>query len=130
MFEQFLYVSSLSRECALTDVVRIVSSSRRNNAREGITGLLLFDGKSFCQYLEGEAAALAGLKKKILADIRHHYIRVLLEGRASARKFDGWRIGFAYSDVTHALNSLVGLKGDAALAELMRIREMPEFEYL
>lgn len=130
VLQQFLYISCLSAECLLTDVVRIISSSRRNNAAAGITGLLYFDGKSFCQYLEGEADVLERLRLTILADRRHQDIRIILEGRMTARQFPNWRMGFAYRDTTPLLSRLNELRGEEALAELMRFQGLSDFEFL
>jgi hypothetical protein len=130
VLQQFLYISCLSPECPLPDVVRIISTSRRNNAAANITGVLHFDGKSFCQYLEGEGVVLEPLRLSILADQRHQDIRVLLDGKTTTRRFSGWRVGFAYRDTTSLLSRLNQLRGDAALTELMRIQGLPDFEFL
>ena len=130
MLQQFLYVSCLSAECALADVVRVISTSRRSNAVAGITGVLCFDGKNFCQYLEGEVPVLEPLRLSILADWRHRDIRILLDGKMAARRFSGWRVGFAYHDTTPLLSRLNALRGEAALAELMRVQDLMDFEFL
>ena len=130
VLQQFLYISCLSAQCPLADVVRIISGSRRSNAVAGITGVLYFDGKTFCQYLEGEVAVLGPLRLSILADWRHQDIRILLDGKTSARRFSGWRVGFAYHDTTLLLSRLNELRGEAALAELMRVQDLMDFELL
>lgn len=130
MLQQFLYTSCLSPECPSADVVRIISRSRSNNAAVGITGVLYFDGKSFCQYLEGEVAVLQPLRLSILADRRHQDIRILVDGPMSTRQFSNWGTGFAYHDIRQLLNRLNELRGEAALAELLRIRGLPDFDTL
>jgi hypothetical protein len=129
-FQQFLYVSRLSANYPLTEIVRAISSSRRNNSRNNITGVLYFDGELFCQYLEGESPAVQSLLTKILADDRHHDIRTLVDRNVSSRLFRSWHLGFAYNDTTGILRALSELSGDAALAELMRIKTLPDFELL
>ena len=114
----------------MPDVVRIISGSRRNNAVTGVTGVLYFDGKNFCQYLEGEAAVLEPLRLSILADWRHQDIRILMDGKTPARQFSSWRVGFAYHDTTLLLSRLNELRGEAALAELVRLQSSMDFEFL
>ena len=115
MFHQFSYVSRLSNDCAAPDIVRIVSSSRRNNASNGVTGVLYFDGKSFCHYIEGAVETIRALKQKIIVDPRHSFLRITLDRPAETRAFDGWHMGFAFHDVTAMLDAYSLLKDDVAL---------------
>ena len=55
---QITYISTVAKGTTEDDLRAILASSRRNNARVGITGLLLHDGKRFLQVLEGESAPL------------------------------------------------------------------------
>jgi len=128
VFQQFLYLSRLAPACPLADVVHIISTSRRKNLATGITGVLCFDGNSFCQYIEGEAAALESLRHSILADWRHQDIRVLLDGQMPARAFSGWGIGYDYQHTMQLLSRINQLQGEAALAELKQ--RLPDFVFL
>jgi hypothetical protein len=58
----------------VTDIVR---RARISNAARGITGLLVFDGMSFLQHLEGPPEAVGELTERILRDQRHTDIRIL-----------------------------------------------------
>src|SRR5205085_10361273 len=55
-----LYVSEMAAPDA-AEIARICDRSRANNLRDGITGLLVFDGKAFCQYVEGAGPAISAL---------------------------------------------------------------------
>jgi len=91
-----LYVSEMSRPDA-QEVCRIREQSRANNLRDGITGLLVFDGQAFCQFVEGGEPLMAALLTRLERDPRHRNMRVLRFGRmAGARRFPAWRLGYAY----------------------------------
>jgi hypothetical protein len=92
---QLIYISSarttpVSRE-TLDD---IMSASSRNNARDGITGMLLYAEGTFMQVLEGEAAAVEATHHRIERDARHAGIFVLEHGPISERSFAQWSMGF------------------------------------
>ena len=53
-----LFVSSLAPGAAPDTVITIARQARRNNARTGITGLLVFDGKYFAQLMENSTEAV------------------------------------------------------------------------
>jgi len=56
---------------------RIISVSRRNNAIHGLTGLLVFGGGLYFQWLEGPPKALQNLMAKICKDSRHDSLVIL-----------------------------------------------------
>jgi hypothetical protein len=65
---QLVYIST-SRE-PITDRLLddILSTSRRNNDRAGVSGLLVAGGRRFLQALEGPAAAVLATYARIAAD--------------------------------------------------------------
>jgi hypothetical protein len=73
----------------------ILARSRINNARTGLTGLLLYDGVRFLQALEGEEAALTATVTRIKADPRHRAFvelsRIPIETRAFGKWDMAWR---------------------------------------
>ena len=89
MLSQYLYIStapSLSRE----EVDSILASSARNNPANGITGLLLYNGRNFLQLLEGEEADLVGLMVRITHDPRHTGISMLEQRKVNERSCPDW----------------------------------------
>ncbi|GAB2955910.1 BLUF domain-containing protein [Hymenobacter coalescens] len=72
----------------------LLEQSRTNNARLGITGLLLYGNDSFLQVLEGEEAAVHHIYAKIQVDQRHTRVFTLADGPIRARVFSNWSMGF------------------------------------
>ncbi|MDQ2995953.1 MAG: BLUF domain-containing protein [Chloroflexota bacterium] len=96
-----LYASSapfLLQEAELLDILRV---SQANNARVGITGMLLYKGGNFMQVIEGPDAAVAALYQRIGRDPRHHAIETLLDDSSTERDFPSWSMGF--QNVDHLL---------------------------
>ena len=77
----------------LLSIVEILGESQRNNARDGLTGLLLSHGGWFLQVLEGDRGRTAMLMARLERDPRHSDIRVLAEGEAPGRAFSDWSMG-------------------------------------
>lgn len=89
MLSQYLYIStapSLSRD----EVESILASSARNNPANGITGLLLYNGRNFLQLLEGEEAELVALMVRISHDPRHSGISMLDRTTVDQRVCPDW----------------------------------------
>lgn len=78
----------------------LLEQSRRNNARWGITGVLLYVRGSIIQVLEGEDQALATLYGRIKADPRHHQVERILHRPLTERLFTTWNMG--YVTITHS----------------------------
>ncbi|TGN47721.1 BLUF domain-containing protein [Paracoccus liaowanqingii] len=68
----------------------ILHSSRSNNDREDITGVLVVGEEDFLQILEGERSAVAECFMRIMQDDRHKDIRIMLAGKKSSRSFSKW----------------------------------------
>lgn len=93
---------------SMTEVQSILASSRRNNKKLDICGMLLFHEGSFFQILEGEKPVLDKLYEKIARDPRHANLRKLIEEPIEERAFGEWSIGHA--DVSaDRISSIPGL---------------------
>ncbi len=90
---QMLYVSNTSRTVPAEQLNAILECARTNNARLGISGMLLYADGGFLQILEGEDGALDELYCRICADPRHWEQRVLLDHQSDP-SFRGWSMGF------------------------------------
>ncbi|MEH3123929.1 MAG: BLUF domain-containing protein [Sphingomonas phyllosphaerae] len=84
---QIVYISSA---VGAIDTAAILAASRRNNARDGLTGLLYTNGKRFLQALEGDAANVERALARITADPRHRAMVTLSCRDVGAREFGDW----------------------------------------
>ena len=93
-----VYLSSSVGLMSKTDLDELLRKARENNARDNITGMLLYKDGSFMQAMEGEEADVARLHDKILSDARHQNIITLLRGEVEMRQFSEWSMAFADID--------------------------------
>lgn len=90
-----------------------MSTSRENNRRRGITGMLLFDGHSFLQILEGAKDPVLRLFGVIKEDRRHTEVIEILQQPVAQRDSPDWTM--AFRDLSTGGNGLSG-----------RIQRIPE----
>jgi len=97
MTDQLTFIAYASRATEPFDHARLVTlltASRTNNSRDGITGMLVYSDPDFIQILEGPDAAVRGLLQRIGRDPRHTDVRILLDERVSERKYSTWSMGY------------------------------------
>ncbi len=102
-------------------VDRILVTARRANPTLGITGLLVFGGELFFQWLEGPPPAVQGLMQKLADDPRHHSIVVLSRSEeVRDRLFPDWSMERVDTDsIRDVLHDALGEPhDDATLATL------------
>lgn len=75
-----------------SDLEMIALSSRRNNALDGITGLLLSDGIDIVQVVEGVPEAIEDLVGRLCSDPRHQDLEVVYDRPAERRAFPDWNM--------------------------------------
>lgn len=68
----------------------ILTSARRNNRLNGITGALICRHDVYLQLLEGDAAAIDALFRRIAADDRHLDVTLLSRAEVADRLFPDW----------------------------------------
>lgn len=95
---QLVYVSQATRKMSPDDLRDIHAKARTNNAPLDVTGSLFYNGGWFLQVLEGPAATLDSLYKKIELDPRHKNSRVLYNEPASFRTFPRWNMNMTNLD--------------------------------
>jgi hypothetical protein len=77
------------------EIEHILVTARRNNAREGVTGALLYDEGCFAQVLEGPLAAVERVFERIQCDFRHSDVIVLENAPQNERLFGNWSMAHA-----------------------------------
>ncbi len=80
------------------EIRSILSKSRANNERDGLTGGLLFSEGCFAQVLEGPIEAVERAFERIQCDDRHEEVTVLQSGPVEARDFPNWSMAFTGRD--------------------------------
>ena len=106
MFVTWLYVStSLLGADADGEIANISRAAEINNSKLSLTGVLLFSGRHFAQFLEGPAAGLEEMKRKICADKRHMDVITLQAGKIRRRRYPNWSL--AYSGRATAIDAII-----------------------
>lgn len=116
-----LYVSELAPGFGALEVAAITRTSRANNRRDGITGLMAYDGESFLQLVQGPPPAVAALLQRLQVDPRHRAIEILLRATGPGRpQFPDWQLGFLnHERCRGSLVEFRRLRGNSALAALL-----------
>ncbi|WP_242096918.1 MULTISPECIES: BLUF domain-containing protein [unclassified Sphingomonas] len=104
--KRLLYISTTRTPLDDTTLESILTASRRNNARVGVTGMLVAGGRRFLQALEGEESAVDTVYARIARDERHHAIVLLSQDRIETRSFEAWSMGYRRAGPTTVSNDL------------------------
>jgi len=108
MLHHLIYISRSVDHFDDTLLLNLLSSARKRNLQNQITGLLLYDDKTFVQYIEGPKQPLNQLMATISRDPRHTVMAYLLrEPSEEGRLFPDWSMGY---DHMRVLNR-VGIPG-------------------
>jgi hypothetical protein len=99
------------RTPAVTEILRI---ARRNNIESGLTGVLLFDGTSFLQAIEGDIGHIESLYESIACDRRHENIEVIEFKPIAARAYRN--VPMAYVEGLSAEHDTLGHLRSALVA--------------
>ncbi len=85
------------------DLRHLMQTAQARNAREGITGVVLYDDSRFFQWLEGPEDGVERVMGSIRNDRRHTDLEVLSHHASPARRFDGWDMKLAARGIDPAL---------------------------
>ena len=119
----FLYLSEPSPAIDADAIHEIVRTSRVRNEASAITGLLMFDGSHFAQWLEGPLQAMDRLLTLLRVDPRHRRMDVLwFESPGLGRRFPHWHFG--YLDVRRVNGSLRRLSGTRGVDAMLLFGEL------
>lgn len=102
---------------------RIIASARRGNARQGITGMLVFGSGIFFQWLEGPHDNVTELMALLHTDPRHENIVVLsADEDVGERVFPDWDMELVGSDhIREVLEDALGSASGAKARALERL---------
>lgn len=93
MLTQLIYVSRRKPNCTEAELSKILDACTKNNPELGVTGVLLYSGEKFLQYVEGEYGQLMPLYEKIKQDNRHDEVRLVSIGPIAKKTFPSWQMG-------------------------------------
>ena len=105
------YVSEPVREFSREELDTMLHHFRKNNRKLGITGLLLYRARSFCQLLEGEEAVVTALFEQIKSDNRHRYVTLVYQEPIESRSFSGWSMKFEVLEGNEKFTQSVVMSG-------------------
>lgn len=80
------------------ELEQILRTSTRNNARQQITGILMFNGAAFVQSIEGPPASVDWLLMELATDQRHCDVIIRDDRFLGRRVFPGWSMGYLRLD--------------------------------
>ncbi|MEM7107270.1 MAG: BLUF domain-containing protein [Bacteroidota bacterium] len=94
-----LYVSEAIKDLSTETIAEISKVSSINNARDEISGALLYMEGEFLQILEGEEKILMQTYQRIDADSRHSAANLLFYGPIEFRSFKNWDMKYSSVDI-------------------------------
>jgi hypothetical protein len=92
--QALVYVSTASHHLSEAEISHLLDRARERNAKEQVTGVLLYSHGNFMQYLEGPCAGVARVYEHIVADGLHHGIIELVREPIPTREFSDWTMAF------------------------------------
>lgn len=135
---QIAYISEASDEIAESDITPLMRHSRKNNARNDITGMLLVKWPIFLQILEGPQQAIAFLIDKLQQDSRHRNFKIIYDKpNITEREFSRWQMdckmlnqhfGIEFADLDQRVQTVIKHAdknaGEAAHKLLLDLRQI------
>ena len=94
----------VSRSCISSSDIEgaintIVERSNTNNHALDVTGVLIFDGTHFAQFVEGPRGNIQALRSAIEGDHRHQDVTTILFEAGESRKVANWALAYSGKSV-------------------------------
>jgi hypothetical protein len=89
-----VYISTAARGLNPEELEELLKVSRRNNQRDGITGMLLYVEGNFMQAIEGAHDRMRDLYQRLERDPRHRDVTKLVDEPLAHRQFAQWSMAF------------------------------------
>ena len=122
--------TSLARIDDPSDLEDIETNSPQWNARNDVTGFLIFNGTHFLQLVEGPELVIEELVERVRKDPRHTGFEVRDRQKVERRSFPDWplevvRVNASYFDAKDAIaDRLPETVSEAIRARLLRMTEL------
>lgn len=88
------YVSRYNTSNANIEVARILEQARRNNERNGITGVLVINEDYFLQSIEGARPVINELLRELVKDSRHFSLQIIECREVEERRWNKWSMKY------------------------------------
>ena len=121
---QLIYYSTADATLTKGDINSILTQARTFNAKNDISGCLLFHEGFFLQILEGEETIVKELYEKIKKDTRHSGIKFLVDGETKERAFNKWSMAYRELDAND-LDEISKMLLDENLVSLSEVTANP-----
>ncbi len=128
---RLVYISTARNSPSLEQLNDILLTSRANNGRAGVSGLLVSGGDRFLQALEGPTAEVLATFDRIKHDPRHFACFLLSSRSVDRRSFGDWAMAHqaghcdGHSDIVAAVVAMTENMPDLGLkAEFRTFAEM------
>jgi hypothetical protein len=127
VLRQLAFASRARLGLRASETSDLITTSRSNNARDDITGVLLYTGESFLQVVEGQDAEVSDLWRRLLVDDRHYGVVSLFDRAEHDRWFRDWRAGYlSEQQITPLLIRWRGLAPSLPANEIESLRALCE----
>ena len=104
MFLARLIYFSVQNGVGDADIQNILDAARANNSLDGITGVLVYNGRHFLQILEGDRARVTKRFASILKDKRHKDVELIDFSLIKERRFPQWTMQYVgASELDHGI---------------------------
>lgn len=100
---RLIYASRMASGVLHDDLNDILQTSRRNNEKQGITGVLCYSATGFLQCLEGPSDFINELYGRIIRDDRHVDVTLLAYSDIHQRSFAKWAMAYIRADEVDGL---------------------------
>ena len=126
--KQVIYSSTTSRALTTDNLLPFLEQARTVNASYGLTGILLTQGRSLLQAIEGPEPYISSIFSRILRDHRHHNINILSVKQIDHREFGDQSM--AHLDATVSNAAPDDALADLRFRPLLAVRENVARRYL
>ncbi|WP_207429442.1 BLUF domain-containing protein [Pedobacter sp. SYSU D00535] len=92
-----VYLSNATEALSSEELKDILTVSRANNSKMGVSGVLIYCDGNILQVLEGLEENVLKVYDKIKTDPRHTDLIILQQRGISGRSFEDWSMGFRAS---------------------------------
>lgn len=89
---ELAYISTAAHDFSASDLEELLIAARSRNEFEDITGVLMYNGVNFAQFLEGSRDSIDRVFSSIQVDDRHTGVIKIIDREISQRSFSSWRL--------------------------------------